>query len=293
MTAGRAALIGLLAWVVVGCKAREDAFYDRVYSCDNNARGDTCGTTRQGQPMTCFAASQLGGEDFCAEACDPALASADPAHFKCLSSGALLRICHPHGGAVNPDWRCPAGLECYRTDLLSDEGLCVQMHVCTEDSDCGEKRPVCAARLLRERSPSLAIATDNLQCVQSMCGAGKAMCPPGEQCLASYFDGVAGVRHLCPQLRRQPALSTKLHVRDLADLHRGRRQFVCRAYLAPVVIRSGLRGGNLYRHGSGLQHVRDPASLSIEPGLRRAQRPGSDVRLRRRRSRGGHAMRLA
>jgi hypothetical protein len=188
VTARLAALVGLLAWV--GCSAREDAFYVKIYSCDSNARGDACGTTRQGKPMSCFAASQLGGDDFCAEACDPARGSDDP-RFTCVSSGALLQRCQPHGGATDPSWRCPAGLECYRTDVLFDEGLCIQMNVCTDDSDCGEKRPVCAARLIRERSsPTLPIAADNLQCVQSMCGAGIAMCPPGEQCLAGYFDGV-------------------------------------------------------------------------------------------------------
>ena len=50
MTAGRAALIGLLAWVVVGCKAQKTPSAT-TGRCHNNARGDTCGTTRQGQPM--------------------------------------------------------------------------------------------------------------------------------------------------------------------------------------------------------------------------------------------------
>ena len=156
-------------------QGREDAFYEKIYSCDNNARGDTCRHHRQGQPMTCFAASQLGGDDFCAEACDPAVASADPTHFKCLSSGALLRVCHPQGGAP---WGCPPGLECYRTDVLADEGLCVQMHVCTENSDCGEDRPVCAAQLLRKRSPSLPLAADHLQCVVSSVARAYPCAPP-------------------------------------------------------------------------------------------------------------------
>jgi hypothetical protein len=189
MTAGRAALLGLLAVLAwIGCSAREDAFYEKIYSCDNNA-SRTCGTTRQGKPMTCFAASQLGGENFCVEACDPATRSADP-HFTCLSSGALLRVCHPQGGALNPTWGCPAGLECYRTDVLADEGVCIQMTVCTENSDCGDRRPVCAAELLRKRTPSLPLAADHLQCVVAMCGAGISLCPPGEQCLAGFYDGV-------------------------------------------------------------------------------------------------------
>jgi hypothetical protein len=138
--------------------------------------------------MTCFAASQLGGRNFCVEACIPTRGSDDP-RFVCLSSGALLQTCHPRAGAGDPSLGCPAGLACYRTDLLLDQGVCIQMDVCAEDSHCSEKRPVCAGRLIRERtSSSFPIQADNLQCVQSMCGAGRAMCPSGESCLAGFYE---------------------------------------------------------------------------------------------------------
>jgi hypothetical protein len=177
------ALIGAL-----GCKARADDFYGKIFSCESNV-SDTCGTTRTGKPMTCFAASQLGGDDFCTEGCDPAQGSTDP-RYVCMSSGALLQTCAPRGGADDPAYGCPSGLACYRTDLLTDSGVCIQMPVCSQDSDCGEQAHVCAATLLQGRT-SLPLYIDNLQCVVSMCGSGKTQCPLGEGCLASYYEGAA------------------------------------------------------------------------------------------------------
>jgi hypothetical protein len=151
MTAPRALGIVALALVVAAaCRPRDDEFYARVFPCESNA-SDTCGTARDGKPMVCFAATQLGGADFCAEACDPAQGSADP-RFICTTSGALLQTCGPHAGATDPAHGCPTGLSCYRTDVLSDQGVCIQMPVCSQDSDCGEQRPVCAATLLAKRT---------------------------------------------------------------------------------------------------------------------------------------------
>jgi hypothetical protein len=188
MTAPRA--LGIVAVALVGavaCRPKDDAFYAKVFSCESNA-SDTCGTTRDGSPMTCVAATQLGGTDFCTGRCDPAQGSPDP-RFVCTSSGALLQTCSPILGATNPAFGCPAGLSCYRTDVLADDGLCIQMPVCSKDTDCGALRPACAATLLKKRT-SLPIFADNLQCLQTDCGAGKTDCPPGDACLAAYYDGV-------------------------------------------------------------------------------------------------------
>jgi len=193
MTAARA--LAIVALVVVGagaCRSQDDEFYGKVFSCESNA-SDTCGTARDGKPMTCFAATPLGGTDFCAEACDPAQGSPDP-RFVCTSSGltgALLQTCKPTEAKTHAAQGCPSGLSCYRTDLLSDQGVCIQMPVCSQDSDCPEQRPVCASTLLKQRT-SLPIYTDNVQCIQTMCGVGKAQCPMGERCLASYFEGATG-----------------------------------------------------------------------------------------------------
>ena len=174
--------------IVVGCKARTDDFYAKVWTCANNA-SDTCGTTRSGQPMTCYAASKLGGDDFCTEACDPAQGSADPS-FVCVTSGAsgaLLQTCTPPGDAGAADG-CPAGLRCYRTDLLMDQGLCIKMPVCSQNADCPENAPVCASTVIQQRT-SLPFHVDGLQCLVTMCGSGGTPCPPGQGCLAGYFQG--------------------------------------------------------------------------------------------------------
>src|SRR4051812_10219946 len=129
MTAPR--VLGILALTLVGavaCRPRDDQFYAKVFPCASNA-SDTCGTTRDGRPMTCFAATQLGGADFCTETCDPGQGSSDP-RFVCTPSGALLQTCGPHAGATDPERGCPNGLSCYRTDVLADEGVCIQMLVC-------------------------------------------------------------------------------------------------------------------------------------------------------------------
>jgi hypothetical protein len=181
------ALIGALALVgALGCQAQVDDFYAKIWFCKANT--DSCGTTQSGKPMTCFEASQLGGDDFCTEACDFAQGSTDP-RFYCTTSGALLQRCGPERGLTDPAFACPSGLSCYRTDLVTDEGLCIQMTVCSDDSDCNDVRPTCATTLLQQRT-SLQLATGNLQCVVNMCATGQ--CPAGEVCLAGFFDTAVG-----------------------------------------------------------------------------------------------------
>jgi hypothetical protein len=178
------ALVGGIG--TIGCQARTDEFYRRVYKCESNV-SDTCGTTRTGGAMTCFAASQLGGEDFCTEACDGTQPSPDPG-FVCTTSGALLKKCTPPSGDAGASDDCPEGLSCYRTDLVFAEGVCIQMSVCSQDTDCSENMHVCAATLIKQRS-SLFADVNNLQCVASGCGSGRSQCPPGQLCLASYYEG--------------------------------------------------------------------------------------------------------
>jgi len=69
----RARLLALSAAVASAsasaCSVDDAAFRERVFTCDTAARDPLCGTDRNGQPMTCFPASQLDGADFCAPSC--------------------------------------------------------------------------------------------------------------------------------------------------------------------------------------------------------------------------------
>jgi hypothetical protein len=191
LTVSRVSRVGVWVFATlagVGCRSQDDAFYAKVWPCDPTAPTNSCGTTRDGKPMVCFEGSQLGGVDFCAPACDPT-SLAEPG-FTCLSSGALLQACHPNAdaGVDDPSSECAAGLECYRTDLLLNEGVCVDMRVCTDDSDCtGTTRTVCASTLIRALTASPFLQTDHLECVQATCTSGGQDCMSGESCLADYY----------------------------------------------------------------------------------------------------------
>jgi hypothetical protein len=187
-----AALVGL-----VGCGASSKRFYDKVFPCDSSmpASVDQCGTTRDGKPMVCYPGSTLGGSDFCAPACDPAADA--PAGSRCLTPGALVQFCAPKAGETDPSQGCPEALACYRTDLLADEGVCLMMTVCANDSDCyGTMRNLCAATLVREISPALS-GVDHLQCVQPTCKSSTTGCTPGESCLAKYYYLDSNIVDMC------------------------------------------------------------------------------------------------
>lgn len=193
----RFAVVALGIAQLVGCRAREGAFYEAIFPCDVKDGDAACGTTRAGKRMTCFAATQLGGTDFCAEACDPAQPT-EVSGFTCLTSGALLQLCKPNASAGNPSLGCPPGLACYRTDLLADVGVCIDMQVCSQDSDCTDpKHPTCAATIVRELQSTIPIMADHLQCVQRMCASGGSGCLPGESCLMDFYPNGTDLRDLC------------------------------------------------------------------------------------------------
>jgi len=192
---------GLLACALAGafaCQARHDQFYGQLYECDPTASQDPCGTTADGKPMTCFAGSQLGGSNFCVEACDPTQSVSDQ-RYTCVTSGGLLQRCHPDSEASDASARCPPKLQCYRTDLLADEGVCLMMRVCAQDSDCSgdPARRVCAATLVRATSSLPALRLDHLQCLQAICGSGGSLCANGESCLGNYYDYGVQLPDIC------------------------------------------------------------------------------------------------
>jgi hypothetical protein len=192
--------LGLLAMGLVGtlaCKTRHDQFYREMHECDPTAPLDPCGTTEAGKPMTCFTGGQLGGSDFCVEACDPARGSDDP-KYTCVASGALLQRCRPDDEGSDPSAGCPPKLQCYRTDLLANEGICLMMRVCGQDSDCSgdPARRVCAATLVRAMS-ALPLKADHLQCLQATCASGGSLCRDGESCLGNFYDYGPQIPDIC------------------------------------------------------------------------------------------------
>jgi hypothetical protein len=163
--------------------------------CDSTSLDRPCPATSTGRPRTCFAASQLSGQDFCTETCDPASSDPVPDGYQCLGSGALLRVCAPSAG---PDagLACPPGLSCYRTDVLGDWGLCIWMPVCASDTDCPQTTH-CVGQILRglitNPIASEVIQTDHLNCVVAQCQSLGTACPNSEGCLAKpYFTGGLG-----------------------------------------------------------------------------------------------------
>src|SRR6187399_2247830 len=93
MSPSRAPMLALAA-LALGCSVDEDAFQARVFTCDTAARDPLCGTDRDGQPMTCFAASQLDGADFCAPSCGEVM-TFEAESAVCVQGGAKLASCHP------------------------------------------------------------------------------------------------------------------------------------------------------------------------------------------------------
>lgn len=158
----------------IACKAQEDAL-DAIFHCNPNAGDAQCGTDENGEPMTCYVGSaQLGGQAFCTKRCDPARETDRGSH--CTSSGALLAICHP----TKNDVPCQSPLNCYRTDVLTDEGLCLSVPICPfsaeggevlDDQQCGISHPECAGDLLRTAasgsSLQAVLQTNNLHCVRN------------------------------------------------------------------------------------------------------------------------------
>jgi hypothetical protein len=180
--------------LLLGCKAQEDSFYQRTFACDTNLPQATCGTNRAGHPMTCFAGRQLGSRDFCVEQCDDD-AGQTPAPAVCLASRAQLVTCRPSAGRGMPGACAGDGMSCYRTDLLEDQGLCLAMNVCREDTDCRDPaRSTCLGSVVRQIYPEAGYRSDGLHCLQAGCRETLSACPSGEVCLAS----------LIPASRRPP-----------------------------------------------------------------------------------------
>ena len=187
----------LLALVIAACESLMGAEFDDLHvrthtPCDARENGgvpDEACTKAEGRPMACFAASQIGGEDYCVEYCDPHTTPGDMEGFSCLASGALLQNCDPDDAEA-----CPAGLNCFRTDIVTDpgfyppqaKGICVRAPTCTDNSDCTGTHNLCGGALLRALFPAQMFRTNGLQCIQP-CAESTRECPDGESCLSTLI----------------------------------------------------------------------------------------------------------
>jgi hypothetical protein len=192
-------VVALVGCGLFACHAKNDAFYERVFPCDLAAPVEDCGTGRSGQALTCYDARQLGGQSVCSEICGDGESEGAHDGYACLASRVRLKLCRPAASKTNPALGCPAGLNCLRTDLIRDEGLCMAVPVCTEDADCAgdAARRKCAGTLLRENYPTAPLLTDNLHCLQDSCRATLSACSPGESCLGLLEETSPDAPDIC------------------------------------------------------------------------------------------------
>lgn len=190
--ASAAALFSLcaLALVCAACQVDAEKFQQRLFTCNPSANDPACGTDLEGEPMVCVGAQQLGGPNFCSISCDRAVVPVDgTAQIACVPagplasrrlSGAALTKCNPSvpGVCGNPQ------LSCLRTDMLSNEGVCMTVSTCQNSVDCRDPvRNVCMGELLKQTYPNAPLASDHTYCLQSRCRSDGTSCSPGEVCL--------------------------------------------------------------------------------------------------------------
>lgn len=203
----RLALPLLLLPVVltVGCKVDKDEFQSRIFKCDTTAPDPLCGTDADGQPMTCFAARQIGGTDFCTKSCGAPMSVPDQ-DAVCVQGGALLKACLP---SEDFDGQHPLGacgrseLGCLRTNVETgaDEGICITGKPCTTNGDCHDPvRSTCAATFLQELYKGASgtdLAANDLYCLQEGCLGARSACSPGEVCLPLEVPPAANPPDIC------------------------------------------------------------------------------------------------
>jgi len=199
-----ACVLALLLFVAVGCDAfsfpapvrakEQDGSSGAAAKAAVSQLGDPCRSSTgcdvgpRGEPMTCVPASVLGGNDFCAPSCTSG--SPAPEGQVCTQWGALLPGCHPsqHTAAAAD---CPDGLNCYRTSLSEDQGVCIDMPVCKTNGDCHDLvHSTCASTVVPDVVGPLvaALNLDHLNCLKRDCLGQHSDCPASESCLASQYD---------------------------------------------------------------------------------------------------------
>lgn len=196
----------MLVLGAAACRVDQEEFNKRVFACNVASPDPGCGVDQAGQPMQCFAARQIGATDFCASTCDVATASGDDGEAAgvCLQAGISLRACHPSDDtdpSSHPLGACDQkNLQCYRTDLLSDNGVCTTMNPCDQDTQCRDPiRSVCATTFLASlySQASAVLQRDHMYCLQTGCRSRGTSCSAGETCLQEVIPAAAHPPDIC------------------------------------------------------------------------------------------------
>jgi hypothetical protein len=191
------ALLALLA--LPACKVDANKFQSRIFACNTAAPDPLCGTDQNGENMTCFAARQIGGADFCTQKCDAPMSLPDQGAV-CVQGNAKLQACMPSNDDIYADGACGRrDLGCLRTDVLNDEGICITMNPCLTDTDCRDPvRSTCASTFLTQLyAGKPPIKADHLYCLQKDCIHDHTSCSPGEVCLPSVIPAAANPPDIC------------------------------------------------------------------------------------------------
>jgi hypothetical protein len=122
---------------------------------------------------------------------------------ECVQGGAALPTCTPSVDTRDSPSCGRADLGCLRTDVLADEGVCLTMNPCNENTDCHDPvRSTCGATFLRELYTQVAtddpaFKSDHLYCLQEGCEKNGASCSPGETCLTKVIPPAAHPIDIC------------------------------------------------------------------------------------------------
>ena len=113
----------------------------------------------------------------------------------CVHGNAELRGCDPTIAGS-----CGATLGCLRTNVTTDEGVCMTMQPCTTDDELHRRGPLDLREHLPERAlqpPTATTHSDHLYCLQRGCKEGGSACSPGQSCLPYLVDKAAHPPDIC------------------------------------------------------------------------------------------------
>jgi hypothetical protein len=192
------------------CAVDRERYEDQVYACDVRA---TDMALECGDGWVCHPGSQLGTVDFCAPACEPG----GDQQF-CGPDGALLGECDPTAPV------CSADMQCLRTSVTANAGLCLPVDVCGRDDECRDPlRSHCLAKVLADLYGA-GLAADklnNMWCLQGNCNE-LSPCEAGYSCLGG-LPMVAKIPPVCvPNCTRNPRSDGGVAEEGLCP-----RSFVC------------------------------------------------------------------